>query len=217
MEKSSIRRMLNITDIMMKYLRARKSSVPFEDVIKSVSEGLTIWLNVTSEENKISLVSQKTFQSFFIVLYELINHCRNSPVDDEFEFAKMASYRGFAYRYICAAHNDDLAPDVAYNNTFVSWNRAPYSTSLESSFTVRVTWVKCEIVAPTFGINLEGISRWLKQHEMPSFRFLRKGVGTIVYPTKKKAIVKIVKDFAYSNPSRRIKHESVKICCIDDE
>lgn len=54
MEKSSIRRMLNITDIMMKYLRARKSSVPFEDVIKSVSEGLTIWLNVTSEENKIS-------------------------------------------------------------------------------------------------------------------------------------------------------------------
>mgnify|MGYP003214257037 CR=1 FL=1 len=121
MEKSSIRRMLNITDIMMKYLRARKSSVPFEDVIKSVSEGLTIWLNVTS---------QKTFQSFFIVLYELINHCRNSPVDDEFEFAKMASYRGFAYRYICAAHNDDLAPDVAYNNTFVSWNRAPYSTSL---------------------------------------------------------------------------------------
>ena len=129
----------------------------------------------------------------------------------------MASYRGFAYRYICAAHNDDLAPDVAYNNTFVSWNRAPYSTSLESSFTVRVTWVKCEIVAPTFGINLEGISRWLKQHEMPSFCFLRKGVGTIVYPTKKKAIVKIVKDFAYSNPSRRIKHESVKICCIDDE
>ena len=163
MEKSSIRRMLNITDIMMKYLRARKSSVPFEDVVKSVSEGLTIWLNVTSEENKISSVSQKTFQSFFIVLYELINHCRNSPVDDEFEFAKMASYRGFAYRYICAAHNDDLAPDVAYNNTFVSWNRAPYSASLESSFAVRVTWVKCEIVAPTFGINLEGISRWLRQ------------------------------------------------------
>lgn len=79
MEKSSIRRMLNITDIMMKYLRARKSSVSFEDVVKSVSEGLTIWLNVTFEENKISSVSQKTFQSFFIVLYELINHCRNSP------------------------------------------------------------------------------------------------------------------------------------------
>lgn len=65
MEKSSIRRMLNITDIMMKYLRARKSSVPFEDVIKSVSEGLTIWLNVTSEENKISSVSQKNVSVVF--------------------------------------------------------------------------------------------------------------------------------------------------------
>lgn len=217
MEKSSIRRMLNITDVMMKYIRSRKSSVSFTDVVRSVSEGLTIWLNVTSEERKMSSVSKRTFQSFFIVLYELINHCRNSPVDDEFEFAKIASYRGFAYRYIFAADDDSLAPDVAYNNTFVSWNRTPYSESLESSSAVQVTWVKCEIVAPNFGINLEGISRWLKQHDMQSFRFLRKGVGTIVYPTKKKAIVKIVKNFAYDNPSRRIKHESVKICCIDNE
>lgn len=165
------------------------------DLCRKVADVLCLWTgnNWIGIENDTQ--TKKAFQDFFLALNELISNHRISKNKMERSLSEHTLYEGTIYRYIGAKQRKDSAPEVICDGIYVSWSKDPYNTYILDKIQTKCTWIKCEVVAPMFGIDVEGFEIWYRKHIDKRINIAKGTEREIVFPTIKDYIVGIVKPF----------------------
>ena len=151
----------------------------------NIQTSLRLWVGNTYVGEQKEKKLQKAFQSFFIGLNDFLVFC-HSDINVAYphlkQWAHKILYRGTVYRYLgynAPVEESNRPIEVQYDGIYVSWSKEPENNYLTSKLYGVVTFLKCEISEPYYGIDLEafGVSRG-KERE-------------VVFPTLKDSIVTI--------------------------
>lgn len=171
------------------------SKIELYRVCNDIAIALKLWTGKTWVGIKKTPEVETAFQDFFIAFIKFISNCANSTNRLEHNLADNTIYQGIVYRYIGAKERDCSAPDIIYNNIYVSWSKEPYSDYIFNHIHTETTWIKCKIDAPMFGIDIEGFENWCKKHFDKKISISKGTEREIVFPTLKECTLDIVKPF----------------------
>ena len=161
-------------------LSEQYSEKKFNDILGEIHQVLGVWTGLTYVGQRKSEKTENAYQLFFCAVMDLLVFIKdNKKRMDSLEryISDICLYRGTIYRYIGsnrAGNKEAVSP--RYNNIFVSWSKNPNNRYLESKLYGPMTWIKCEIKEPYYGIDLD------------TFEASRGEESEVVFPTIKECI-----------------------------
>ena len=175
---------LHINQYMNERLLKRNDKAAFKELLKDITIVLEMWTGTTYVGCPKEECLEKSYQYFFETLLSFLLILKdNNPLisRQEKKLMKHCLYNGILYRYI-GSDSPDNKENIKprYNEIYVSWSKNPQSDYLESKFYGPITWMKCGVQKPFYGIDLSffGVSRG-EENE-------------VVFPTIKECIIEII-------------------------
>lgn len=138
-------------------------------------------------------ILKKAYQAFFSALYEMILKCRETKNDTIREYVNGVLYRGKIYRYLGNSGDDnyDGRIEPIFNDIYVSWSKEPTNSYIESKLYGTMTVLSAEINEPYYGIDLEGIEKFITLLTNKECRISRGNEREVIFPTIKECITEI--------------------------
>ena len=133
----------------------------FEELILEIRMVLKSWVGNTYIGKVKEDPLKNSFQNFFVNLMKLMIEFKDNSNASfmEKQMANECLYRGKIYRYLghstSKRSNQKISPE--YNNIYVSWSKLSKVSYIESKLRGFMTIIEIDIVAPFYGIDLEGL------------------------------------------------------------
>lgn len=174
---------LHINQYMNERFLKRNDKAAFKELLKDITIVLEMWTGTTyvgcPKEECIQEAYQKFFEALLSFLLKLKDN--NSIISrQERKLVGHCLYNGTLYRYIgSSSYDNEKIIQPIYNEIYVSWSKNPQNDYLESKLYGPITWMKCVVREPYYGIDL-------------SFFGVSRGEETeVVFPTIKECIIEI--------------------------
>lgn len=185
-----------------RYMKERLSHDFIQDDLLNICGGieniLLRWTGNTYVGQKKEKDREQFFQKFFVVIHKLLEFCNTHAselTDMEKDLALKMMYRGVVYRYLGTCDHSNYRKKIKiypeYNDIFVSWSKTDTNPYIESKLYGPRTWMKAEIKAPNYGIDIHGFELWCDKWVGAS-RFITRGQEReVVFPTVENCIIEI--------------------------
>lgn len=155
----------NIDNYKERRLNKPFNRLLFEELHKDLFQVLFAWTGKTFVGQVKSKKLAFSYNNFFGKLMDLLLFIKhNEKVMDNAEkvFSQKCLFRGTVFRYLGSCFSSNRKTVIPkYNDIYVSWSKNPENSYLESKLYGPITWLKCEISEPYYGIDLDcfGVSR----------------------------------------------------------
>jgi len=167
----------------------------FIELCSDINRCLKIWTGETWVGDKKTTKIKTAFQKFFSSFHLLLQSIQDNPEqysDDERMYATNSIYHGTIYRYL--GHNDPRNKNRVmpiYNEIFVSWNKEPRCSNIESKLYGTMTWLSADVQSPYFGIDLEGVEAAFFSLANERNYLTKSNEHEVVFPTIKECITEV--------------------------
>ena len=166
------------------------------EICAGINSILLDWTGNTYVGRKKEICEEKQYQYFFVLIHEFLKFCcSNSDDFSEMErtLAEFVMFRGTVYRYLGKSDSRNCQKKIRvepeYNEVFVSWSKTERNAYIESKLYGPRTWMKAEIEAPDFGIDIHGFELWCQKWLGRSYFITRGNEKEVVFPTYERCIV----------------------------
>lgn len=179
-----------VQSYMNKRLHKDFDEEQFTEICAGINNILLLWTGDTYVGNKKDAVVEQAYQDFFVLLHDFLEFClENAKLlsEKEASLADFMMFRGTVYRYLgkCDSRNyrKKVVVEPEYNDIYVSWSKSESNAYIESKLYGPRTWMRAEISAPDFGIDIHGFELWCEKWFGDSSFITRGEEKEVVFPT----------------------------------